>query len=184
MFTLPTPLHPVIVHFPIVLILVGAPVAVISIVVNRWHLPVLAAVLLALGSIGSFVASQTGEAAEELAGALAPAADTLLEAHEESAERAEVAGAIAALLAIAAASLGALALRRRATDDVRSSAGPLPKLALGLRIATALASLMACYFIFETGHAGGKLVYEHGVGVKTTATQQGQPVTRARVDRD
>lgn len=175
MFTLPVPLHPVLVHFPIVLVLLGAAVSVVGVVINRWHLPWIAAALLALGTIGSFVAAETGEDAEGLAGPLSPAADVLLEEHEEAAERTEAASAIAALLAVAAASCSAVLAWRKGGGNgngivakLQSLAGwgSLPKLGLGLRAVAALAALTACYFIYETGHAGGKLVYEHGVGVK------------------
>jgi uncharacterized membrane protein len=176
MFTLPSPLHPAIVHFPIVLVVLGAAVAVAAVVINRWHLPWIAAALLALGGIGSYVAAETGEDAEDLAGPLTAPAHALLEQHEEAAERTEVATAIAAVLAIAAAAIGAFSARRSAggTTDAMAAGkaetggGVKPALGLVLRAATALAALTACYFIYETGHAGGQLVYEHGVGVKLT----------------
>jgi len=184
MLTLPSPLHPAIVHFPIVLLLLGACVAVVSVVLNRWHLPWIAAVLLALGSVGAFVAAETGEDAEDLAGELAGPAKTLFEAHEEWAERTEAAGAAAAVLAIAAAGLGAFASRKSPQGNLPSVAGPtaLPKAALALRAVAAVAALTACYFVYETGHAGGKLVYEYGVGVKTTAAQPGQSPVRPGPD--
>jgi len=167
MFTLPTPLHPLIVHFPIVLVLLGAAVAVAAVVIRRWNLPWIAAVLLSLGTIGAWVAAETGEDAEDQAGALSTAADTLLEEHEEAAERTEAASAAAAFLAVVAATLGAFAARR---NEGVPAAGPgwlaHPMLPPGLRAVTAVAALTACFFVYQTGHAGGKLVYEHGVGVK------------------
>lgn len=191
MFTLPNPLHPVIVHFPIALILVGAAAAAVSVILNRWHLSWFAAMLLALGSIGTFVASQTGETAEDTAGKLPAAADALLETHEEWAERTEATSAVAALFVAASASVGAIALRRKAgesRDDtaaqVTTHPARLPKFSFALRAVAALAGLAACYCIYQTGHAGGKLVYEHGVGVKTTAPKQGESAPRARGEPD
>jgi uncharacterized membrane protein len=174
MFTLPSPLHPAIVHFPIVLVLLGAAAAVAGCGLYRWNLPWIAAVLLTMGSIGAFVAAQTGEDAEDQAGNLSAAADALLEKHEEAAERTEFSSAAAAILAIAAAGAGTFASRRKsreitdasavaATPGARRSPG---KAVLMLRAVAALASLTACWFVYQTGRAGGELVYDHGVGVK------------------
>ena len=68
MIPIPNPLHPAVVHFPIVLILFGAAVACAAVVVSRWHLPAIAAVLLGLGAIGAIVATVTGEQEYEMAG--------------------------------------------------------------------------------------------------------------------
>ena len=67
---IPDPLHPAVVHFPIVLLLLGAPLAVVAVFVRRWNLPVLAAVVVALGAAGAVVATWTGGEAAELAGEL------------------------------------------------------------------------------------------------------------------
>ena len=37
---IPDPLHPAVVHFPIVLLLLGAPLAVVAVFVRRFNLPV------------------------------------------------------------------------------------------------------------------------------------------------
>ncbi|MEI6351805.1 MAG: DUF2231 domain-containing protein [Verrucomicrobiota bacterium] len=90
MFTLPSPLHPAIVHFPIALILVGAAFALASVFAKQRCLPWVSALLLALGAIGAFVAVQTGESAQEMVGELAGVPDRLLDEHEDWAERTEV----------------------------------------------------------------------------------------------
>jgi uncharacterized membrane protein len=68
MFSIPNPLHPAIVHFPIVLLLIGAAVAMVSVFVSRWHLAWVAAALLGLGVVGSFFAVKTGDSAKESVG--------------------------------------------------------------------------------------------------------------------
>ncbi len=167
MFDLPEPLHPAVVHFPIVLILLGAAVACAAVVVNRWHLSKIAAVVLVLGSLAALVAVATGKADQEMVGSLSSAAEELLDAHEEWGELTQVGAGITAVLALVAAGLGVVVARtgQREPSDVRTGAEWLPRLATGARVVTAAGTLVTCFFIYETGHRGGKMVYQHGVGV-------------------
>jgi uncharacterized membrane protein len=179
MFSMPNPLHPAIVHFRIVLLLIGAAVAVMSVFVHRWHLAWVAAALLTLGAVGSFFAVKTGDSAQESVGKLPPAAEALVDAHEKCAERTEIVGAVAAALAIGAAVLGSLpAWSRRqkrpaGNNLIRSKAGWITPagLALTARVLTASIALTACFFVYETARRGGELVYAHGVGVKSIPVQ-------------
>ncbi len=152
MFSIPDPLHPAIVHFPIVLILFGTMAAVAAVFFRRWHLPWLAAGLLAAGALGAFAATWTGGNDEEIVGEISPAAEQILDEHEEWGERTRNIAIAAALLAIASASIARF-----------------PTAARGLGIASALAALIASYAVAETGHYGGQLVYKHGGGVNTAA---------------
>ena len=157
LLSLPSPLHPAVVHFPIVLLLFGAVIAVAAAFTKRWQLPQLAAVLLVLGAIGTVVAVQTGERDGEIVGET-PAIEALLDAHEEWAERTQIAAAVVALLAAAAfaTTQGAVAARWQ-------------MVARGLRIATGVGALLAAWCVIQTGHYGGQLVYRHGAGVNLTA---------------
>lgn len=83
MVPFPNPLHPAVVHFPIALILLGTAVAVLSVLVRRWHLPLFAAILLSLGALGALVAVATGENDEEKVEHAVPSAESVLEDHEE-----------------------------------------------------------------------------------------------------
>ena len=149
---LPDPLHPAVVHFPIALLLLGAPLAVVSLFLRKWHLPVLTAAVLALGGGGAVVATWTGEEAAELAGELSGSGEKTLDAHEEWGERARNAGVVAAVLAVISASLG-----RR------------PVAGSALSAAAAIAALGAAFSVAQAGHYGGEVVYKHGVGVNTAA---------------
>ncbi|OYV06233.1 MAG: hypothetical protein CFE26_07425 [Verrucomicrobiales bacterium VVV1] len=163
MIPIPSPLHPAIVHFPIVLILLGTFVAVIAAFIKRWHLPWFSAGLLMLGALGAIGATWSGGEDEERAENLSPQADKILEEHEEWGERTRN-------VAIAAAVLGVAAL---------VTASRFPKVARGLSAATALVAIGASYCVAETGHYGGLLVYKHGAGVDTAT---GVPAQRAAED--
>lgn len=180
MFTLPSPLHPAIVHFPIVLLLLGAVIAVAAVAIRRVSLQAFTASVLLLGTVGSYVAAETGEDDENKAKRAGPTAKAVFETHEEWAERTETAATVAAGLGLASLGLGIWVSRRTTTAPV----GWLSSNALGLtlRSATAAAALVASYCVFEAGHAGGKLVYEHGVGVKTSAAAVS--ATTVRGDND
>jgi uncharacterized membrane protein len=179
MFSIPNPLHPAIVRFPIVLLLIGAAVAMVSVFVSRWHLAWVAAALLGLGVVGSFFAVKTGDSAKESVGELPPAVETLVDAHEKWAERTEIVGAVAAALAIGAAVLGTVPAWSRSqkrpseSHSIHSSAGWITPVSLALtaRVLTAGVALMACFFVYETARRGGELVYAHGVGVKSAPAQ-------------
>lgn len=158
---LPNPLHPAVVHFPIVLILIGAMVAVAAAFAPRWRLPLITAILLGLGALGAIVAAQTGEEEGELANLNSEASETILDQHEDWAETTRTLAIVAALLAAVSVSLFRF-----------------PRTARILSAATALVALAASGAVALTGHYGGQLVYRHGVGINLEAGQaDGLPVT-------
>lgn len=148
MISIPDPLHPALVHFPIVLILAGTAVAMVAVFLRRWHLPWLAAGLLLTGAAGAAAAAWSGEEEEESTGKLSARAEQILEEHEEWGDRTRNLAIVAGLLAAGAV-----------------VAGRSPKVARGLGIAAAVAGLAASYAVAEAGHYGGLLVYQYGVGV-------------------
>jgi len=149
---IPDPLHPAVVHFPIVLIVLGTLASAIAVFWRKGYLPAFAAVLLALGAIGAWMALETGESDGGLVENTAPQVEKLIEAHENWARRTLIAAAIAAVIAI-----GAAALFR------------FPRAARGVAVAAALAAGVASWTVYETGHRGGALVYQHGAGVNTAS---------------
>lgn len=159
---MPSPLHPALVHFPIVLILLGTLVALPAVVTPRWNLRWIAAVLLALGAIGTAAALATGEedgeAVEQVAGV-----EAVLDQHENWAQRTQGFSIAAGLCALAAA---AATLR-------------WPTLARGIGAASAIVALVATFCVVQTGHYGGQLVYRHGAGVNlappSNTTESGTP---------
>ncbi len=148
----PDPLHPAIVHFPIVLILLGTAAAMVAACWRGGHLPRYTAVLLALGALGAWAAVETGESAGGLLATETPAVETLLDAHETWAKRTLTITIVAAVFAAGAACLGRW-----------------PRVARAAGVLTAVASLAAAYGVHQTGHRGGALVYRQGAGVRVTA---------------
>lgn len=159
MIPLPDPLHPATTHFPVAFLILGAAVAVVAVFVRRWNLPLLAAILLVAGAVGAVVAVNTGKEEEEKVEHAVPAAEGVLESHEEWGENARNAGIIAAFFAVIAVFFAAKPVAGRVLSAV-----------------TALVALNAAYCVAQAGHFGGELVYRHGAGVSSGTAGSGQSV--------
>lgn len=142
---LPEPLHPAVVHFPIVfatLLPISTVLALWAIrrgsaPLRAWAFPLALAVGLAASS---WVALETGEAQEERVESVV--GDQALHEHEEAAERFMLITGIVMLVAAAGLARGSLGTAARLVASV----GSLVVLAAGVQV----------------GAAGGRLVYEHG----------------------
>ena len=142
---LPNPLHPAIVHFPLVLAFLlplFAAGAVWSIKRGArprraWSIPVIASLALVASA---WVAVETGEAQDERVERVV--AEQPLSAHEEMAE--SFLGASGAVALVAAAGL---------------VGGVIGSMA---RVATAIGSLVLVLGAARVGHSGGQLVYRYG----------------------
>lgn len=168
---LPDPLHPAIVHFPIVLAVLLAPLALGTLLFLRrgrtrhraWGLVVAVHALL---FASSWAALRSGEADEERVEELV--AEPLLESHEESAER--------------FLTLVGLTLLVSAAGLARGRAG---RIARPLGVLAAAGVLAAGYSV---GHSGGQLVYgsggliENGSGLALEAPARALP--RAELGED
>jgi len=146
------PLHPVVVHFPIVLAVLLPISAVWALWAIRkgttfrraWAVPAAMAFGLALSAL---VAVKTGEAQDERVERVVP--EQPLESHEEAAEAFLTLSAGLALLV--------------AAGLVRGRAGVAAR-AFGT--ASAVAFVAVAVYV---GHSGGKLVYEHGAASAYTS---------------
>jgi uncharacterized membrane protein len=164
---MPNPLHPAIVHFPIVLaVLLPVFVAVAIWAIRRganpvriWSIPLALAALLVASS---FVALKTGEAEEERVESVV--SEAVLHEHEEAAERFLALGGV--LLLIAAAGL--------VHGRLGSSA----------RLLTAAGSVALLVAGFQVGDAGGQLVYRYNAGSVYAEGTGAAPVLRAGEDDD
>lgn len=171
MNTLPDPLHPAVVHFPIVLVLAAAVLAVVALGVRRMGVQVLTALTLALATASAIAVAQTGESEEHRVKGADAATRQMFEAHEQWADRGQGLIFLAALTGITATVLAYRRLRRSPSPEpaspVLGAAAPGGGLLLTLRGITAAAALAAAWCVYESGHTGGKLVYEKGVGVRS-----------------
>jgi uncharacterized membrane protein len=153
----PTPgwdgLHPLVVHFPIALLLVAPVLLAIGIGMReRGRHWLLAALLLTvLGTIAAWVAVSTGEAAGALA-ERTPQISAALERHESLAELVRTLFTIITLL-FAAILLGPGLLHRHVAARITTF------VLVGLLAIFGIGALA----VVHTGHEGGRLVHEFGV---------------------
>ena len=142
---LPNPLHPAIVHFPVVLAFLLPIFAIGSLWVIRkgatarraWAIPVALSAALALSA---FVAVKTGEAQEDRVEDVVPG--HAMDTHEDAAELFQTASGILLLVTVAGLAGGVVGRSAR----LLATAG-----AVALVFAAA-----------SVGHSGGELVYRHG----------------------
>ena len=139
------PLHPLVVHFPIVLVmLLPIPIVIALWIIRKgttprrvWSVPLALAAALALSA---WVATQTGESQEDKVERVV--ARGALHGHEEAAERFLVLSGVLVLVTAAGLARGNVGRAARLV----SAAG-----ALGLVVAGV-----------QVGHSGGTLVYREG----------------------
>ena len=157
---LPDPLHPVVVHFPVVLAVLLPIFAVGALWTIRrgarprraWSVPLAVAAALA---VSAWVALATGESTAERVETVV--ADAPLDAHEEAAE-AFIAGSVVVL--------------------VLMGVGLAPGLVGGgARLVSTVGAVALVAGAFWVGHSGGQLVYRHGA-----ANAYASPSDRAVTD--
>jgi uncharacterized membrane protein len=139
------PLHPLVVHFPVVLVVLLPIAIVVALVAIRkgaasrrvWSVPVAIAAALALSA---WVSTETGESQEERVERVV--AESALNVHEEAAERFLVLSGVLALVAVAGLARGTVGRAARIVTAV----GAVGLLGAGVQV----------------GHTGGLLVYREG----------------------
>lgn len=155
---LPSPLHPAVVHFPVVFAVLAPLVAVgAAVAIRRGGRPLIAwglatSVMLALVA-SSWLALATGQREEDRVERVV--AEAPLESHEEAAER---------FLALSTVLLGLAA------------AGLLPRRAgAAFRAIATVGSFVVLGAGWQVGHSGGALVYEHGAATAYAGNPGGAP---------
>lgn len=169
-------LHPLIIHFPIALLLI-APIfiavgAVLTPAKGRPYL-IAATVLLLAGTASIFVAVETGEAAGKLAERV-PGVEQVLENHQSLAERTQAVFSVLSVIFVALIAVPWLLKRA----DTRLTTTILPLAFLVLYSAGAL-------LLINTAHNGGRLVHEFGVRAMVSPTPVGtEAALPTEKDRD
>ena len=143
-------IHPQVVHFTIVLVIIGVAFRVVSLFGRPAFAGPAAATLLILAAVSSVVSVRSGTAAHGPV-ERAPGARPAVEEHEEWGERTQT-----VLLILGTIELLGLALSR----------------SLRAKMVHALAAavgLVGVFCVYETSEHGGKLVYAHagGVGIRS-----------------
>jgi uncharacterized membrane protein len=163
---LPDPLHPAIVHFPIVLAILLPIVSGAALwAVRRGAAPIrawgIAAATAAALTISAWLAVETGEAQEERVERVVP--EQVLDRHAEAAERFAVLAGV--LLLVSGVGLAGGRVGRAA------------------RMVATVGSLGLAGAGVQVGHTGGKLVYQHGAA-SAYATAAPAQVERSAAERE
>lgn len=157
-------LHPMIVHFPIALLLVAPILVILGLLLPKQSkgLFISALVLMALGTISTYLAVSTGEAAGEIAERTA-GLEKVLETHEGLAETTRL--IFTALTIIFAAIVFAPSLFKRSLTR---------KISIAVNVAFLLFYSAGALVLANVAHEGGRLVHEFGIRATaptpTTAT--------------
>ncbi len=146
--------HAAAVHLPIALGLLGVPLTLLILLTRSKSLALkwLTLAAFAACSLGAAVAADAGEDAEDRLVDLTPAEEGYVSRHEELGEN----GWIWPLIPATLVAVSLLARTRRPVTLAADSAA-------------LLASLAVAGWIALTAHAGGELVYLHGIGVPPRA---------------
>ena len=166
-------IHPLIVHFPIALLLVAPVLIVLGLFLSKQSrgLFIGALVMMALGTIATYLAVATGQAAGELA-ERTPGVANVLEQHEQLAETARA--IFTALTIVFAAILFVPSIFKRGLGRKTVAIASVVFLVLYAGGALLLANV---------AHQGGLLVHQYGVTAMMGAPNQNAPVKKSETNK-
>ena len=150
-------LHPLAVHFPLVLLLLGAAAAALYALLGRGAWRRAALVLFVLGTASAWVAEETGQ---ELAYAVEgePVVEQVVERHAQAAEWTVVVSALAALVFVI---VSIVRLRRPSASTEEGEEAPAPAVREPLwgRLLALPPAVAAAALVAWTAHLGGIMVW-------------------------
>jgi len=149
MLEIPDPIHPAIVHFPIVLIFLGTLISILTIFTRRGALPQFTVFILALAAGAAQLAVITGDNQVDDLVQRMPESRPLLLHHAESGELTRTVAVVAACSAVIALAFYKARTFRRVMAFV-----------------TTIIAAGACYFALEAADNGAEMVYHHRIGVE------------------
>jgi len=167
--------HPLVVHFPIALLLVAPLLVFLAIVLarrGRWF-AVSALLLLALGTGGAYWAVCSGQAARDVAENLS---DDALDALDKHAELAQAVPIVFAILTGVYAAIIILPLL------IRPLGHPIVIFLLDLVFLVVL--VVADLLVVHAAHSGGRVVHQFGVRAQMSMpAEEGQPAQKPQVEK-
>lgn len=147
-------LHPIVVHFPIGILLIAWLPMLIALVDkkrrNAWLAA--AAMLLIVGTLGTLAAVLTGEASQRIVGSTTKAMSDALHQHEETAQLARN-----LFIATTAVFLAVWIAANAVNGKKKRIVAPLGAILIAITYTYAALTLI------NTGHHGGLLVHEYGI---------------------
>ena len=156
MFEIPDPLHPAVVHFPIVLVFLGTVFSFLAVFTRRAGLPQLTAVILILGAGAAQFAIATGSDQVDPVLQRTPEAKPLIYRHAEM-------GLWTRNIAVAAACSAVVALAFYKVRTFRRV----------MAFVTTVLAAGACFFALQAAERGAEMVYHHGVGIQIKPASPG-----------
>jgi len=159
------PLHPVIVHTPVALLVFSAFFAIVGRLFDRDWVRKASVLLLVFGFLGAFAAVRSGAVAHRVPEHRQGVPEEAIDDHAEMGRY---------TLYVSGAAIVVFALATRLSG---SAAAAVSAIALLLQIAAAV-------LVGITGYRGGRLVYEHGANVTIGGQLVHDVATAGRVQRD
>jgi len=138
--------HPLSVHFPLAILILGSVFILISTIIKRNFWTDMSKVLLVMGTVGIWIAIYTGNLADSVV-ARKICDPTVLETHESNAY---IVGWIFSIVS---------------TIIILEHFGFLKKIKNQLKIAIVVLSIIGSGVLIYTGHLGAILVYQQAAGV-------------------
>jgi uncharacterized membrane protein len=151
-------IHPLVVHFPIALLLVAPVFLLLAFVPKVGHCFAWAALaLMALGTAGAYVAVESGEAGARLVVQTPQIAPVL-------ARHADLAGDVRLVFTVLTAVYAVILIVPPVLKKVRVLKKDLPRAVPIVAQLVVLAAYLLCTLILaNVGHLGGRLVHQYGV---------------------